>query len=149
MTNASTAKALMEAAVAAEKAVNDAIAPHLQEWLDLEVRLRRITEMDARQEFRFVGLNKDGTEATYKSEAYFDEYREVDFGEEVQFPLAFLDDTAPFYKKAEEKERKDAEMLEAHEMRKLTQKKEAAEAEVARITARIEARKNREKEASR
>ena len=141
MTNSAHAKALMETAVAAETALDEAMTAHLQEWLALEVRRGGLTSDDISHPFRFVGLTDDSTAGIYESETDVDRFGEIQWGEEVQLPLAFLDDPAPFYAIAEEKERKKAEAHEAHELRKLKSEKARAEAEVVRIKERIAKRK--------
>ncbi|MBC9706864.1 MAG: hypothetical protein H9W81_18400 [Enterococcus sp.] len=99
MTNAANAKALMENFVSAETALKTAMAPHLQEWLELEVKLGNLTRQQIEQEFRFRGLSYNGEFAIYESDTWVDNYNEIEFGSETLFPLAFLTESESFYDK--------------------------------------------------
>lgn len=137
MASSDAVKTLMENLISAEKELETAIAPHLQEWISLRVGIGALGPKNAQRKFRFCGLSKDGLSAFYETEAWFnDDLNDWEFGDEIHFPLAFLDDPTPFYARAAEKMRRFDEKNRQREERNLTREEATPEVLIARLKER-------------
>lgn len=85
--------------------VTEFFAPHLEEWLALEVIKERLTYKDANRDFYLSGITSDQTCLEFESTDWEESWQyggyEKHYGKTLTIPLDFFSDPAPWRKAAE------------------------------------------------
>lgn len=134
MTYSQEAKDLANELTHAKRRANTFFYTRIQQWLKIQVRLGKITKVDAERDFEFVEIHDDHIE--FESDDWEETWsyggHETHYGNTIRIPLAFFDDETPFLKEADDYE------LERERLKKVREKRDA-EGTIKRLEAQLKA----------
>lgn len=108
--------------VAAQADAEQYFAPHLERWLDLEVKEGKLSNHEAGQQFFITEVSDDGItfESGMSEETWQYGGQELHYGNTITIPFEFFDDPKPFEEAVDqrirEREQRQAALTEKQKL---------------------------------